>query len=65
MLDLTWEVTWWQPYLPATWEEPACEQEICIEVTVAGLTFEHTELPPALAAHIEEQAIEWLQNKEY
>ena len=56
-MNITWQVTHYSPPSKATMYEPADEEEICIEVEVAGFTFDHSELPPALAAHIEEKAL--------
>jgi len=56
-MNLTWTVTHYAPPSKATMYEPADPEEICIEVEVAGFSFDHSELPPALAAHIEEKAL--------
>jgi hypothetical protein len=57
-MNITWQVTHYAAPTKATLYEPADEEEICIEVEVAGFTFDHSELPPALAAHIERLALE-------
>jgi hypothetical protein len=57
-MKLTWTVTCYSPAIAGNWYEPPEPEEICIEVEVAGFTFDHSELPPALAAHIELLALE-------
>ena len=57
-MNITWQVTHYAPAIAGNWYEPPEPEEICIEVEVAGFTFDHSELPPALAAHIERLALE-------
>ena len=57
-MNLTWTVTHYAAPTKATMYEPADPEEICIEVEVGGFTFDHSELPPALAAEIERLALE-------
>ena len=57
-MNITWKVTHYAAPTKSTMYEPADPEEICIEVEVAGFTFDHSELPKALAAHIEEKALE-------
>jgi len=57
-MNLTWTVTHYAPASKATMYEPADEEEICIEVEVAGFTFDHSELPSVLAVEIERRALE-------